>query len=136
MTDQMNNQPRKARGHSKALMITTSFYGLLYLLFIIFEAGTPASLKAVFVPSDLEEFVIKLLFLLFVVGYIAVWKNEGIGGAIFILWYVGMWVLGLLIAVQDRDTSIVLGFPLFVLSILFVVRWYKKRSVERVSTAT
>jgi hypothetical protein len=77
-----------------------------------------------------------LLFLLFVVGYIAVWKNEGIGGAIFILWYVGMWVLGLLIAVQDRDTSIVLGFPLFVLSILFVVRWYKKRSVERVSTAT
>jgi hypothetical protein len=117
-------------------MIATSLYGLLYLLFVIFESGNPASLTEVFVAADLEELVFKLLFLLFVVGYIAVWKNEGIGGAIFILWYAGMWVFGLFISSQDGGTVPVFGFPLFILSILFVVRWYKKRDFRVSPLAT
>ena len=124
------NDSGKAGGHSKALMIATSVFGLLYLLFVIFESGNPASLTAVFVPADLEELVIKLFFLLFVVGYMVAWKNEGIGGAIFILWWAGMWVLGLFVAKQDGGMAPLLGFPLFVLGILFIWHWYKNRTVR------
>ncbi len=35
----------------------------------------------------------------------------------------------------DAGGGIAMGFPLFILGILFVVRWYKGRSVETVHTA-
>ena len=121
MTDQINNQPGKSRGHSKALLITTSLFGLLYL--IIF--GQDLAYTGLSIPS--------LFFLLFLVGYLIVWKNEGIGGAVFILWYVAWWGFRpLIIASEHKDSfylGIIFGLPLFILGILFVVRWYKGRSV-------
>ena len=144
MTDQIDSQPGQARRRSKALLIATSIFGLLYLIFIILgfipaPGGSPVSSTVPFKPFDLEGICVKLLFLLFLVGYLVVWKNDGIGGAVFILWYVAMWGVELLIVApikpKDWGGGIAMGLPLFVLGILFVVRWYKGRSVETVPTA-
>lgn len=152
MTDQIDSQLGEARRRSKALLIPTSIFGLVYLIFIILSfiparmfggvfgpGGSPVSSTVPFEPFDLEQIFVKLLFLLFLVGYLAVWKNEGIGGAIFILWYVAVWVVELLIVAptkpDDWGGCIVVGLPLFVLGILFVVRWYRGRIVETLPPA-
>ena len=57
-----------------------------------------------------------------------------IGGAVLILWYVVWWGLGPLILASEHKDSFymgtMLGVPVFVLGILFVMRWYKGRGAE------
>lgn len=108
--------PRSRR--SKVLLVLTSIYGLLYLVFILGGGyGTAGS----------EPVVVKLLFLLFLVGYAVVWLDERVGGAVFVLWWAGMWYLGLFVARTDRGAGVVMGVPLFVLGIIFIVSWYRRR---------
>ena len=110
--------------HSRTLLILTSLYGVLYLLFMITENyGTTGS----------EPTFVKLFFGLFIVGYLIVWKNEGLGGLIFVLWWIGMWYLGFFVAQHDRGAAVVMGFPLFVLAILFLISWYRR--IAATSTA-
>jgi hypothetical protein len=115
------------RHRSRVLLILTSLYGLLYLALIV--AGY-------FGPSDPEDDVVRFLFVLFLVGYIITWKNEGLGGLIFVLWWIGMWYLGLFVAQTDRGAAIVMGFPLFVLAVLFIIAWYKKRARYSTTSST
>jgi len=110
--------------HSRTLLILTSLYGILYLLFMITENyGTKGS----------EPIFVKFFFGLFLVGYLIVWKNEGLGGLIFVLWWIGMWCLGFFIAKYDRGVAVVMGFPLFVLAILFLISWYRRRTATLVA---
>jgi hypothetical protein len=119
-----SDTPRQ-RSHPRVLLILTSLYGLLYLIFIASGSyGTSGS----------EPIVVKLLFVLFLVGYGITWKNEGLGGLIFVLWWIGMWYLGLFVAEQDRGAGVGMGFPLFVLALLFIISWYRKRAAH--STAS
>ena len=122
MTVQIDNEQKRVRERSKGLLIALTIYGVLYL--IIF--GPDLAYSGLSIGS--------LLLLLFLVGYLIVWKNEGIGGAVFILWYVAWWGLRpLIIASEHKDSfylGIIFGFPLFILGILFVVRWYKRRGAE------
>ncbi|MFI5179802.1 MAG: hypothetical protein ACHQPI_00215 [Thermoanaerobaculia bacterium] len=112
--------PRSLR--SKVLLVLTSIYGLLYLVFILGGGyGTAGS----------EPVVVKLLFLLFLVGYAVVWLDERVGGAVFVLWWAGMWYLGLFVARTDRGAGVVMGVPLFVLGIIFIVSWYRRRGARQ-----
>lgn len=116
MSHTSGSQP--CRGRSTVLLILTSIYGLLYLLFMATESyGTAGS----------EPTVVKLLFLLFLVGYAAVWWNERLGGIVFALWWAGMWYLGLFVARTDRGAGVVMGVPLFILAILFITSWHRRR---------
>ena len=110
------------RHHSRVLLILTSLYGILYLAFI---------LSGSYGASGSEPIVVRLLFVLFLVGYLVTWKNEGLGGLIFVLWWVGMWYLGLFIVEHDRGAGVVMGLPLFILGILFIVSWYRKSRESR-----
>jgi len=134
MTDQVDSQPGQVRTRSKALLIATSLFGLLYSWFIIVSfipapEGSWISTTVPFEPFDLGQILVKLLFLLFLIGYLVVWKNELIGGAVFLLWWVAMWGVEIFVAAKitggDGGGGIVMGFPLFVLGILFILRWYK-----------
>ena len=80
--------------------------------------------------SGSEPTVVKLLFVLFLVGYFIIWKNEGLGGLIFALWWIGMWYLGFFVAEHDRGAGVAMGFPLFVLAVLFIISWYRKRAAH------
>ena len=148
MMDQINSQPGEARKRSKALLVLTSIFGLLYLAIIILTliparmfggafgpGGSPVSDTVPYEPFDMEQIYIKGLFLLFFIGYLIAWKNEGIGGAVFILWWAAVWGVELLIVApihpQDVIAGIVTGFPFFVFGILFVMGWHKRRNVKR-----
>ena len=117
----------KKRKFPTTLQILTSIYALLYLIFII-DNFLPAK---DFNPYDLENIIIKLLFVLFLVGYYLSWKNEGWAGLIFIFWWIGMWCLALFVVETDRGAGVVMGLPLFVLAILFMVSWYRKSRESR-----
>jgi hypothetical protein len=125
---------------SKGLLIATSAFGLLYLWFVIASfipapEGSWISTTVPFDPWDREQIFVKLLFGIFLVGYFVAWKNEGVAGAIFILWWVAMWGFEFFVVAPikaDGGGGIAMGLPLFVLGILFVRRWYKGRSVQTV----
>jgi hypothetical protein len=136
MEDYMDRQSRQGKKRSKGLLIATSVFGLLYLAFIIVsfipaQEGSPVSSAVPFKPFDLEQICVKSLFLLFLVGYFAAWKNEWVAGVIFTLWYAAMWCLELVVVAPLRSSGgggVVMGLPLFVLGILFIMHWYKGRS--------
>jgi len=122
MIQESGRKPRNRR--SKLLLVLTSIFGLLYILFI--ASGSYGS-------GGSEPIVVKLLFLLFLVGYAVVWLDERIGGVVFVLWWAGMWYLGLFVALEDRGNAVVMGVPLFVLGILFIVSWYRRRGAGKLA---
>jgi hypothetical protein len=119
MTDPSENVPRQSR--SRILLALTSLYGLLYLIFIV--SGNYA-------VDGSEPTVVKLLFALFLVGYVVTWRNERLGGVVFVVWWIGMWYLGLFIAQHDRGAGVVMGVPLVVLAILLIRSSYGKRNTK------
>jgi hypothetical protein len=142
MTDHIDAPHDRGKKRTKGPLIATTIYGLLYLWFVI-VSFIPAPEgnwinSTPYDPFDLDMIGIKLLFLLFLIGYFWMWKNEGIAGAIFLLWWVAMWCFEIFVVAPmrpDPGGGIAMGFPLFVLGILFVRRWYKGRSVEKVLPA-
>jgi hypothetical protein len=113
---------------SKGLMIAVSVFGALYLWFIISSSipspeGSWVSTTVPFDPWDREQIFVKLLFLLFLVGYLAAWKNGRIAGIIFVLWWVAMWCVELFVVAPikggDAGGGIAMGLPVFVLGVLF-----------------
>jgi hypothetical protein len=128
----------------KALLTLISVYGLSYLIFIIMSfvpllGQAPAITSSVpYDPSTLQQIFVVLASLPFLLGYLLVWKNEAIGGAIFILWWGVIWGLEIFHARIPREgpagggCGVVLGVPPFVLGILFIVNWFKERRADAI----
>jgi len=119
MEDHSDSPSNEKRKHSKVLLTLTTIYGILYLIFVISSFFQE--------PFDLERIIVYLAFIIFLVGYYYCWRNEMIGGIIFILWWGIMWYLGLFIAEHDRGAGVVMGIPLFIIGIIFIVSWYRKK---------
>ena len=79
MSQKSDGKPRNRR--STMLLVLTLLFGLLYLLFV--ASGS-------YGMAGSEPVVVKLLFLLFLVSYAVVWRDERIGGMVFVLWWAGM----------------------------------------------
>ena len=127
-----STQKHEKKKKFSVMQIILTIYGLLYLLFII----------GYFIPIDnydpynLENIVVNLAFVLLLVGYYMVWKNEGVAGIIFIFWWLVMWYLGFFIAEHARGNSVVMGFPLFILGILFIISWFRKKGKDTTASVT
>ena len=106
--------------HSKVLLTITTIFGILYLIFIIDNFISE--------PHNLESTVVKLAFIIFLIGYYYSWKNEMIAGIVLIFWWGIMWCLGLFIVELDKGASIVMGLPMFIVGILFIVARYRSRA--------
>jgi hypothetical protein len=52
--------------------------------FLHLVAGSPASISVPHDPSARQQILVVLVFLPFLLGYLILWKNEAIGGAIFV----------------------------------------------------
>ena len=119
----MKNNPeslsKSKKKRSTVLLTVTTLFGILYLIFIIDYF--------IFEPQNLESIIVNLAFIIFLVGYYYSWRNKMIAGIIFIIWWGIMWYLGLFIAEQDRGAGVVMGVPIFIMGILFIVSWYRKR---------
>ncbi len=130
---------RQKNLRSTGLLTVLSAYGLLYLWFIITSfipapEGNWISSTVPFEPSWDRHFIaIRLMFVLFLPGYFVAWKNEGVAGVIFILWWVVMWGMDLLVMAPSGPEggggmAIAMGLPVFVLGILFLVKSKKGRA--------
>jgi hypothetical protein len=121
MNKNSDSQLTSEKKHPRVLLTITTIFAVLYLILLIsfYIDG--------FSGFDLEVIIMNLAFVVFIVGYYFCWKNELVAGIIFIFWWGIMWYLGLFIAEQDRGAGVVMGFPLFVLAVLFIVHWYKKK---------
>ena len=109
--------------HPKVLLTLTTIYGALYIVlilsFLLFENPD-------FNNINLEGIIVSLAIIVFLIGYYFSWKNELIGGVIFIFWWGIMWYLGLFVAERDKGAGVVMGVPMFIIGILFIVYWYKR----------
>lgn len=132
---------RQKKLRSRGLLTTLSAYGLLFLWFIITSfipapEGNWIGSAVPFEPSWAPDFIaIRLMFVLFLLGYFVAWKNERVAGVIFILWWAVMWGADLLVLSPygpggrgEGGMGIALGVPVFILGILFLRNSYKNRA--------
>ena len=87
------------------LRILGTIGAILYILFLIDE-DVPLNKEATF--ADISVY---LLFLVFVLGYYFLWKNELLSGLILIVWHGLQWILVYWIWV-DGSMTLILGIPL------------------------
>jgi apolipoprotein N-acyltransferase len=136
MVDLIGTPNAKKRRFPSALQAATTIYGLLYLYFFIWSfipcsgAVNPISDSPNVDPWDLGMIFVKLLFLVFLVGYFYSWKNGGIAGLIFLFWFILMVCMAIWVEKtlhRDSDMAIPMAMPLLVIGILFIVSWYKKK---------
>lgn len=125
MKNDSDSQSEKKRKYPTILLIITSVYGLLYLSLFIIENFI--FIPENFNPYNLENSIVKLAFVIFLIGYYMSWKNERIAGIVFIFWWGIWWYLGLFIFEHEEWAGVVMGFPVFIFGILFIVSWYRKR---------
>lgn len=128
----------KRRLFPTALHVLLTIYGILYLVFVIIgfipsQEGSPVSPSVPYHPFGLEGSLVKVLFVFFLVGFFTAWKNRLAAGVLFILWWAAMWGLEtLMVARGGSGGAIVMGFPLFMLGVLFVVSGYRQRRLRSV----
>ena len=120
---------------SKGLLVAVSVIGVLYFLLFVVDSRE-YSPEYSYELWEREQIFVRLMFVFFLVGYVAAWINEGIAGVIFILWWIAMWGVEWFVFhpanPAQTGIGIVGGIPLLVLGILFVRRWYKGRRAETV----
>lgn len=107
------------------LMITTiyaSLYLLLLLSFLLFENPDYRNITP-------DGIFVSFAFVVFVAGYYASWKNHFVAGIIFIVWWGIVWYPGLYVAETDKGAGVVMGITMFIVGILFIVHWYRKKAV-------
>jgi hypothetical protein len=118
--------------------VLLTIYGILYLVFVIIgfipsQEGSPVSDSVPYHPFALEGSLVKILFVFFLVGFFMAWKNRLAAGVLFILWWAAMWGLEtLMVARGGSGGAIVMGFPLFVLGVMFVISGYRQRRLRSV----
>jgi len=108
---------------SKILLTLTTIYSILYAAMIVGFLITETPIKEI----TFEGVLVSIAALIFFIGYYYSWKNELIAGIIFIFWWGIMWYIGLFVAVTDRGAGVVMGVPIFVIGVLFIVFRYRKQ---------
>jgi hypothetical protein len=118
METELNDKREKSKNRSLwTLRILLSIYAVLYILI-----GWDDFLSVNALNSwGIEYSVLKILFIIFVIGYLISWKNELASGVIFILWFLGMCYENFFLCTSDCGAGIVMGIPLLILSIFFIV---------------
>ena len=104
-----------------------SIYVILYILIGWDDFLSPNS-------WNIEYSALKILFVLFVIGYVISWKNELALGIIFILWFLGMCYENCFLCASDCGAGIAMGIPLLIRSIFFIIngiRGKRKKSACR-----
>jgi hypothetical protein len=117
------------------LHILLAIYGALYLVFVIIgflpaSEGSPVAASVPYHPFGLEGSLVKVMFALFLVGFLTAWRNQLAAGVLFLLWWAGMWGLEMLMVSRGlHGGAIVMGFPMFLLGVLFVINGYRSSRI-------
>jgi hypothetical protein len=135
--DMAANMAQQAAGRPlfpSVLHILLAIYGTLYLAFVIVgflpaAGGSPVAASVPYHPFGLEGSLVKIMFAFFLVGFFTAWRNRLVAGVLFVFWWAGMWGLEMLMVARGlHGGAIVMGFPLFVLGVLFIISGYRSRA--------
>jgi hypothetical protein len=124
MKKESDDKRRKSKNRRLwTLRILLSIYAILYVLI-----GSTDFLS-INAPNswNIEYSALKILFAIFVIGYIISWKNELASGVIFILWFLGMCYENFFLCTSDCGAGIAMGIPLLILSIFFILYGIRKK---------
>jgi len=102
------------------LRIIGSIAVIGYTLFLIGER------VPLFNAITFADISVYLLFIVFLVGYIVLWKNELISGILLIGWHGLQWCLALWVWV-DGGMTLIFGFPIAVLGIFLLIYGIRKK---------
>ena len=112
---------------SSRLQSATAIYGLLCLAFVLL-ASIPLTRGLIVWDSrpasaGLELILTQLLFILFLLGYIASWPSKLVAGMVFVLWYALVWWSDAFSTRYGAGGGMGpdLGLPVFIFGIIFVV---------------
>ena len=124
----METELDEKRGKGKnrglwTLRILLSIYAILYVIL-----GS-SDFLSIYAPNSwsIEYSALKILFAIFVIGYVISWKNELASGVIFIFWFLGMCYENFFLCTSDCGAGIGMGIPLFILSIFFIIYGIRKK---------
>ena len=95
----------------------------LYILFLIMER-VPLGFRTPFAESS-----VYLLFLIFVLGFIFLWRNELVSGLILMVWHLLQWCLVLWVW-PDGDMTLIFGLPIGVLGLLIFLFGLSQRRIS------
>ena len=116
----------KRTGKSRSMWTLRILLGVYAILYLIIGSDDFLSVNA---PNswDIEYSALKILFAIFVIGYVISWKNELASGVIFIFWFLGMCYENFFLCTSDCGAGIAMGIPLLILSIFLILYWIRKR---------
>jgi len=70
------------------------------------------------------------LFVVFLTGLLFVWKDEVLGGIIWMGWYALLWILALTVW-SAAGMTVLIGLPVFILGVLlFLFGWEERRHIK------
>ncbi len=93
----------------------------MYILFLICEQ------VPLFITRSFADMSVYLLFLVFVLGFFFLWKNELISGIILIIWHGIQWFLVFWVW-PDGALTLFFGLPIGILGILLLVYGIRKKN--------
>ena len=123
MESELDNKRGKSKNKSLwTLRILLSLYAILYVIL-----GS-SDFLSIYAPDSwsIEYSALKILFVMFLIGYIISWMNELASGVIFILWFLGMCYENLFLCTRDCGDGIAMGIPLLILGILLIINSRRK----------
>jgi len=106
------------------LRILGSISAILYIIFLVAE-GVP-----LFKDVTFADITVYLLFVIFVVGYYFLWKNEFISGIILVTWHGIQWILVFWVWV-DGALTLIMGIPIGLLGIFTLIYGIRKKPLLR-----
>jgi hypothetical protein len=124
METELDDKRGKSKNRSLwTLRILLSVYAILY---VVVGSSDFLSINA---PNswNIEYSALKILFAIFVIGYVISWKNELASGVIFIIWFLGMCYENFFLCTSDCGAGIAMGIPLLILSIFFIVHGIREK---------
>ena len=112
------------------LKIGIGLNGMMYLIFA-FDEFLPLNAPE---SWSMENVVLKLLFIIFIVGFSISWYFELAAGIIFFIWFIIMCIYGTFICSSGNcDDGIIMGIPLFILSAVSIFIGIKKIQSKKLS---
>ena len=102
------------------LLILGTIIFIGYIIFLIGE-GVP-----IFRNGTFEDLSVYLLFLIFIMGYVFLWKNEIISGIIIILWHIFQLYLVILVW-HDGELTLIIGIPICIYGILVLIYGIRRK---------
>jgi len=103
----------------KPLQIAATIYGIVYFLGFALPV-----LMGEYSKDEFENTSVLTMFFIFAFGLMFSWVKEKIGGFIFILWFIGIFILSFYFW-TDAGMVLVLSIPILIVGVILVRKGFK-----------